>query len=70
MKAQNLIERVSGDDLKSLSDSIFAMAEENAYDAAASEQRNVSGDDIFDEAKSILQTMEDDIADRLHKAMK
>lgn len=70
MKAKDLVERVGGEDLKHLSDSIFAMAEENAYDEAASEQRNASGDDIFNAAKSILQTMEDEIADRLHQSMK
>lgn len=68
MKAQSLIEMVSGDDLKHLVDTIFGMAEENAYDLAASEQRNVSGDDIFNEAKAMLQTVEDAISDRLQQA--
>ena len=69
MKAKEVMEMVGGDQLKELSDTIFAMAEENAYDLAADENRGVSGDDIFKEAKTILQVMEDEIADRLHKAM-
>jgi len=69
MKTKELMERVSGEDLKHFTDMIFAMAEENAYDNAAEEQRGVTGNDIFAEVKSILQTMEDAIADRLHKEM-
>lgn len=70
MKAKDLMEMVGGNDLKHLVDTIFAMAEENAYDIAASERRGVTGDDIFYETKAILQTLEDAIADRLHQSMK
>ena len=69
MKAKDLMEAVGSNDLKWITDSIFGMAEENAYDAAEAEQRGVSGDDIFHEAKTILQAVESAITDRLHKSI-
>jgi hypothetical protein len=65
MKSKELLERVGGESLKHLADMIFSMAEENAYDNAAEERRGVSGDDIFKEAKAILNSMEDAVSDRL-----
>jgi len=70
MKMQDIMEMVGETDLKHLVDNIFAMAEENAYNAAASENRGVTGDDIFNETKTILHTVKNSIADRLQQSMR
>jgi len=60
-------EMVEGTDLRQLTHTIFKLSEKEAYDNAAESGMNVSHDQIFAIAKSIIQTLEDGVSDLIRR---
>ena len=58
-----LTEMVSGDKLQQAAHFIFQMAEKEAYDNAAESGTGVTHDQVWEVAKSIIQTLEDGVSE-------